>query len=106
MYCVKDLVESGGSLQSVPSKYIFPENPEDCIISDAETIPIIDFSLLTSASLKQRSKVIHELGTACREWGFFMVQYICLITNLNNIKYTQFWIYTWIVTLSLIQNHV
>ncbi|XP_044475994.1 2-oxoglutarate-dependent dioxygenase 19-like [Mangifera indica] len=73
MYCVKDLVESGGSLQSVPSKYIFPENPEDCIISDAETIPIIDFSLLTSASLKQRSKVIHELGTACREWGFFMV---------------------------------
>ncbi|KAJ0025493.1 hypothetical protein Pint_08400 [Pistacia integerrima] len=73
MYCVKELVESRGCLQSVPSNYVFPENHDDCIISEEETIPTIDYSLLTSGSPEQRSKVIHKLGIACREWGFFTV---------------------------------
>lgn len=73
MFSVKDLVELG-CLTSVPSKYIY-KNAEfdDFVVTEPETIPTIDFSLLRSCSPDQRSKVITELGNACREWGFFMV---------------------------------
>ncbi|XP_026441708.1 probable 2-oxoglutarate/Fe(II)-dependent dioxygenase [Papaver somniferum] len=37
------------------------------------TIPVIDFSFLTSGSPDQRSKVIEDLRNACQDWGFFMV---------------------------------
>ncbi|PON55419.1 Oxoglutarate/iron-dependent dioxygenase [Trema orientale] len=72
---VKQLVESGCVKSSVPSSYVFPGDPDyNSIVSDeAEGIPTIDFSLLTSGNPDQRSKVIKDLGNACREWGFFMV---------------------------------
>ena len=73
MFSVKELVESG-RLTSVPSKYIFKNTESDgCMVTVPETIPIIDLSLLTSRDPYQRSKVISELGNACLEWGFFMV---------------------------------
>ncbi|KAI9200242.1 hypothetical protein LWI28_004819 [Acer negundo] len=76
MFSVKRLVESGNCYQSIPLEYVFATNPnDDCInITDAaDTIPTIDFSLLTSDSPEQRSNVIQSIGKACREWGFFMV---------------------------------
>ncbi|GLT64750.1 hypothetical protein SLA2020_372220 [Shorea laevis] len=70
---IKALAESG-SLASVPSSYIFTNDPLDQAVSDPEeSIPIIDLSLLTSGSPDQRSKAIRDLGKACQEWGFFMV---------------------------------
>ncbi|KAM7478367.1 hypothetical protein LguiA_026580 [Lonicera macranthoides] len=36
------------------------------------SIPTIDFALLTMGTPDQRSKVIHDLGKACEEWGFFL----------------------------------
>lgn len=84
---VKQLVESG-CVKSVPLPYVFPRNHDynNAIVSDEEEeIPIIDFSLLASGNPDQRSKVIKDLGNACREWGFFMVIY-----NIKNIYFTLF----------------
>ncbi|KAH7847732.1 hypothetical protein Vadar_029655 [Vaccinium darrowii] len=70
---VKTLVESPG-LTSIPSKYSYSLNPNESAGSEPdETIPTIDFSLLTSGDPHQRSKIIRDLDKACREWGFFML---------------------------------
>ncbi|KDP41434.1 hypothetical protein JCGZ_15841 [Jatropha curcas] len=72
MFSVKELVDSG-CLKTVPSSYAYQSKPDDRISFDKEIIPIIDYSLLTSGSPDQRSKIIQDLGHACRDWGFFMV---------------------------------
>lgn len=75
MLCVKQLVESAG-IKTVPSKYVFCTSldyNESRFTDEEEGIPIIDFSQLTGGNAEQRSKVVRELGDACREWGFFMV---------------------------------
>ncbi|XP_059648008.1 2-oxoglutarate-dependent dioxygenase 19-like [Cornus florida] len=69
--CIKSLVESGG-LMSIPPNYAYTTDPN--VGSEPEdSIPIIDFSLLTSSDPDQRSKIVQDLGKACEEWGFFMV---------------------------------
>ncbi|KAF3975154.1 hypothetical protein CMV_001572 [Castanea mollissima] len=70
---IKKVAESPG-LTSVPSSYAFTPSPNDQAVSDEDpedSIPIIDFSLLTSGTPDQRSQVIQELGQACKDWGFF-----------------------------------
>ncbi|KAE8729604.1 putative 2-oxoglutarate and Fe(II)-dependent oxygenase superfamily protein [Hibiscus syriacus] len=70
---VKALAESPG-FSSLPSVYTFPKHPNGEVFSDTkESIPTIDFSLLTSSNIDERSKTIQELGKACKDWGFFMV---------------------------------
>ncbi|XVE66584.1 hypothetical protein DITRI_Ditri08aG0090500 [Diplodiscus trichospermus] len=70
---IKALSEFPG-LSSIPSIYTFPTDPNDEALSDTnESIPTIDFSLLTSSIPKERCKIIQELGKACQDWGFFMV---------------------------------
>ncbi|CAI9769209.1 unnamed protein product [Fraxinus pennsylvanica] len=66
---VKVLTEST-DLKSIPSEFSFVNEPTG---SYSDSIPIIDFSLLTSGNPDQRSKVIQELGKACEEWGFFVL---------------------------------
>ncbi|EXB75599.1 putative 2-oxoglutarate/Fe(II)-dependent dioxygenase [Morus notabilis] len=77
MFSVKQLVESGFCAKSMPSKYVFPRSDDNSVVhyipDEAKVIPTIDFSLLTSGNPDQRSKVISDLGNACREWGFFML---------------------------------
>ncbi|PWA58886.1 oxoglutarate/iron-dependent dioxygenase [Artemisia annua] len=36
-------------------------------------VPIIDYSLLTSGTPNERSKVIQQLGNACKDWGCYML---------------------------------
>ncbi|KAK9989001.1 hypothetical protein SO802_029240 [Lithocarpus litseifolius] len=71
---IKKLAESPG-LTSVPSTYAFTNCPNDQAVSEdpEDSIPVIDFSLLTSGTPEQRSQVIQELGQACKDWGFFKV---------------------------------
>ncbi|CAK7355116.1 unnamed protein product [Dovyalis caffra] len=71
---IKTLAESPG-LTSIPATHTFaPQHLLDQVISDQEaSIPVIDYSLLISGTSDQRSKIIHELGRACQDWGFFMV---------------------------------
>ncbi|GAV79710.1 2OG-FeII_Oxy domain-containing protein/DIOX_N domain-containing protein [Cephalotus follicularis] len=74
MRYVKGLAEYPG-LTSIPSAYTYTTTATDHATSDPEecSIPIIDFSLLVSGTPHQRSKIIHDLGKACQDWGFFMV---------------------------------
>ncbi|KAI3775282.1 hypothetical protein L1987_49853 [Smallanthus sonchifolius] len=37
------------------------------------SIPIIDYSLLTSGTTNERSKVVQDIGKACEDWGCFML---------------------------------
>ncbi|KAM6554511.1 hypothetical protein CsatB_015273 [Cannabis sativa] len=73
---IKALVESR-DVRSVPSEYTFIRNPNEDHEADLNdpdhSIPIIDFSLLTSDSPQQRSKILHDLQKACQEWGFFLL---------------------------------
>ncbi|GMI83761.1 Germination Insensitive to ABA Mutant 2, Gain-of-function in ABA-modulated Seed germination 2 [Hibiscus trionum] len=70
---VKALAESP-ALSSIPSIYTFPKHTNDELFSDTEeSIPTVDFSLLTSGNPDERSKAIQQLGKACQDWGFFMV---------------------------------
>ncbi|CAI9769213.1 unnamed protein product [Fraxinus pennsylvanica] len=66
---VKVLTEST-DLKSIPAEFSFVNEPTG---SYSDSIPIIDFSLLTSGNPDERSKVIQELGKACEEWGFFVL---------------------------------
>ncbi|KAM3377500.1 2-oxoglutarate-dependent dioxygenase 19 [Capsicum galapagoense] len=62
------------NLRFVPSNYVHSTNlNHDDDGDDSNSIPIIDFSLLTSCDPNQRSTAIHQLGKACQDWGFFMV---------------------------------
>ncbi|GMY38868.1 protein DMR6-LIKE OXYGENASE 2-like [Fagus crenata] len=74
MKSIKKLAESPG-LTSIPSNYAFTTNPDDQAVSEEpeDLLPVIDFSLLTSGTPHQRSKIIQELGQACKDWGFFML---------------------------------
>lgn len=67
-------VAGSPNLTSLPSSYVFTRIPDEPIISESEiSIPIIDYSLLTSGTPNQRTKIINDLRNACQEWGFFTV---------------------------------
>ncbi|KAA8536407.1 hypothetical protein F0562_028885 [Nyssa sinensis] len=70
---IKSLTESV-ELTSIPFHYTFSTNPIEPASSDPEdSIPVIDFSLLTSGDPDQRSKFIQDLSKACEDWGGFML---------------------------------
>lgn len=73
MTSIKSLADS--KLISIPSTFTVTNNINDQTVVDEleETLPVIDFSQLTSDDPDLRSKIIHDLGRACEEWGFFMV---------------------------------
>ena len=79
---VKSLSESS-ALTSIPSTYTFTTDPNQLLAFEPQhSIPIIDFSLLTSGDADQRSRAIQDLDQACLEWGFFMV-----IATWNSIEF-------------------
>lgn len=76
MGSVKAIAESP-NLTSIPSSYIFSAAADDSYgiaAANEDSIPIIDFSLLTNGTPGQRAKAVDELGKACEAWGFFMVR--------------------------------
>nr|XP_009770093.1 PREDICTED: probable 2-oxoglutarate/Fe(II)-dependent dioxygenase isoform X2 [Nicotiana sylvestris] len=77
---VKQLTEMPNVMKAVvPCYYAHPNSPihspafDTSSTDDADSIPIVDFSLLSSEDPDQHSKAIQELGRACEDWGFFMV---------------------------------
>ncbi|XP_056166026.1 2-oxoglutarate-dependent dioxygenase 19-like [Syzygium oleosum] len=71
----KTLAESS-KLTSIPSHCTFTNSTsgDQAVHPDHDdSIPIIDFSLLSSGDPDQRSKVVSHLAKACQDWGFFMV---------------------------------
>ncbi|MED6211853.1 hypothetical protein PIB30_077582 [Stylosanthes scabra] len=81
MFSVKKIAESSSVVECIPSEYVYQNNNSNedysIILGDEEaqntTIPTIDFSQLISSNPADRSKAIQELGTACADWGFFML---------------------------------
>ncbi|XP_030464945.1 2-oxoglutarate-dependent dioxygenase 19-like [Syzygium oleosum] len=72
---VKALAESS-ILTSIPSHYAFTTSTSgDHVVHPVhdDSIPVIDFSLLSSGNPDQRAKVVSDLAKACQDWGFFMV---------------------------------
>ncbi|KAG6422826.1 hypothetical protein SASPL_113207 [Salvia splendens] len=66
---VKALAENT-TLKSIPSQFTFATDSKG---SQSDSLPIIDFSLLTSPDPDQRCRVLADLDSACREWGFFIL---------------------------------
>ncbi|PIN00891.1 Flavonol synthase [Handroanthus impetiginosus] len=62
---VKALAESS-TLQSIPSQFTFANDSRG---SHCDSIPILDFSLLTSPDPDQRAELLQDLDKACREWA-------------------------------------
>jgi len=49
------------------------ENRPKLGIIEEESIPVIDLSPLFCASCSSFEEVVRQIGSACREWGFFQV---------------------------------
>ncbi|XP_020212631.1 protein DMR6-LIKE OXYGENASE 1 [Cajanus cajan] len=69
---IKVFAESNGA-SLIPSTYhsITDLHHDDATHDLAPSIPVIDFSLLTSHH--HHVKALHQLGMACANWGFFML---------------------------------
>ncbi|GFP86790.1 leucoanthocyanidin dioxygenase [Phtheirospermum japonicum] len=68
--CVKVLADSCNLKSTIPSHFTFTNDPMG---STADSLPTIDFSLLTSAHPHQRSKTLDDMAKACQQWGFFVL---------------------------------
>ncbi|CAI8598370.1 unnamed protein product [Vicia faba] len=71
---IKAFAESNGA-SPIPSNYHSFADINDVADADglAASIPVIDFSFLTSDDPQIHTKTVDELGKACAEWGFFML---------------------------------
>ncbi|CAN1196594.1 2-oxoglutarate-dependent dioxygenase 19 [Linum perenne] len=58
------------SIKTLSSQTLTTIPPSSTITTQ---IPTINYSHLTSSSPEIRSKIVTELATACRDWGFFVV---------------------------------
>lgn len=83
---IKAFAESNGT-SLIPSNYHSLTEHGDIIdVADeiAASIPIIDFSLLTSDDPQIHTKAVHELAKACSEWGLFMVTFPFYLVVFSN----------------------
>ncbi|KAG6406766.1 hypothetical protein SASPL_134376 [Salvia splendens] len=70
---VQSIVDSS-DLKHLPSKYNLElGGGNDTSVTSCESLPVIDYSALTSADPHQRSKAVAELAAACADWGFFIL---------------------------------
>ncbi|XP_058781458.1 2-oxoglutarate-dependent dioxygenase 19-like [Vicia villosa] len=69
---IKAFAESNGA-SPIPSNYHSAIEIDNVADHLAASIPVIDFSLLTSDDPQIHTKAVDELGKACAEWGFFML---------------------------------
>ncbi|KAL3538685.1 hypothetical protein ACH5RR_002051 [Cinchona calisaya] len=84
MPSVKTLVQSR-DLKSLPSDYAhFSNSDKSTVAGPEDSLPVIDFSLLSSTNPDERAKVIEDLRKACEEWGFFMLVNHGIPENLIN----------------------
>ncbi|KAG6421974.1 hypothetical protein SASPL_118534 [Salvia splendens] len=69
---VQSLVDASDNMKALPSKYNLGVT-NDTRASSCESLPVIDYSALTSSDPHQRSKAVTELTEASADWGFFVV---------------------------------
>jgi leucoanthocyanidin dioxygenase len=82
---VQELAENG-HLQEIPGDFIIPEE-ERCNLKDGSSLltmesalelPLIDMDEAAETQLAAggncHGKIVHQIRTACEEWGFFQVK--------------------------------
>lgn len=79
IFSIKELAESKGDSSLIPSTYhsisqLHHDDDDDDAEYLASSIPVIDFSHLTSHHPQTHTKAVQLLGKACAEWGVFMVR--------------------------------
>ncbi|XP_028760192.1 1-aminocyclopropane-1-carboxylate oxidase homolog [Neltuma alba] len=72
---IQAFIESNGDIPIPTTYYSLAEPRRDDVADDdlAASIPVLDFSLLTSPDPQIHADAVRQLGDACREWGFFMI---------------------------------
>ncbi|CAF1805451.1 unnamed protein product [Brassica oleracea] len=70
------MTQTNSGVPQVPDRYVLPPAQRPALGSsigtrDDTTLPVIDLSLLHQPLL--RSRAIHEINMACKEFGFFQV---------------------------------
>lgn len=63
------VLSSGVQYSNLPESYIRPESerPRLSEVSECEDVPIIDLGC------QNRAQIVHQIGEACRNYGFFQV---------------------------------
>ncbi|KAH6833257.1 hypothetical protein C2S53_018091 [Perilla frutescens var. hirtella] len=79
------VIADSSTLKAVPSKFNFSNEPT---AFTSESLPIIDFSALITSDPHQRSKALHDLTGACRDWGFFILVNHGIPESLMNATFT------------------
>ncbi|KAL1344291.1 hypothetical protein HN51_018140 [Arachis hypogaea] len=70
---IKAFAESNGS-SPIPFTYHSLTEPRDDVADHlACSIPVIDFSHLTSHDPQIHASTVHQLANACAQWGFFLL---------------------------------
>ncbi|CAN0897594.1 2-oxoglutarate-dependent dioxygenase 19 [Linum grandiflorum] len=70
---IKTILSQSNTLTKIPLSYVFPQSPSTTTTTTTTKIPTINYSHLTSTNPAIRSRTVTELGSACRDWGFFVV---------------------------------
>ncbi|XP_028765355.1 flavanone 3-dioxygenase 2-like [Neltuma alba] len=70
---IKAFTESNDVVASIPSLYHSLPHDDDVANHLADSIPVIDFSLLNSQDPQIHANAVQELGKACQDWNFFMI---------------------------------
>ncbi|QCE15589.1 protein DMR6-LIKE OXYGENASE 2-like [Vigna unguiculata] len=77
IFSIKEFAKSNGDFSLIPSTYHsisqIHDDDDDVAEDLASSIPVIDFSHLTSHHPQTHAKAVHLLGEACAEWGVFML---------------------------------
>ncbi|XP_050387487.1 flavanone 3-dioxygenase 3 [Argentina anserina] len=60
-------------LPYVPERYVIPISHRASLTPEVATVPTIDFGKLKQGSDEERTTVIQEIRTACRQLGYFQV---------------------------------
>ncbi|KAH6789946.1 hypothetical protein C2S51_004952 [Perilla frutescens var. frutescens] len=79
------VIANSSTLKAVPSKFNFSNEPT---AFTSHSLPVVDFSALIAGGGDQRSKAIHDLAEACREWGFFILVNHGIPESLMNATFT------------------
>ncbi|KAI6678384.1 hypothetical protein NL676_039180 [Syzygium grande] len=71
------------NLTSIPSHYAYTTSASSDQSVHDDSIPVIDFSLLSSSNPDQHSKAVSNLAKTFEDWGFFMVPAVLTLPPPN-----------------------
>jgi len=84
----RKVLSSGIQFSNLPESYVRPESerPRLSEVSECEDVPTVDLGS------ENRAQIVHQIGEACRFYGFFQVQRLamCILWIIFLIKEIRF----------------